>query len=126
MFLNWTHAKAGKDTRAILNEKKQETLVAQCSYCLRSNPTPRNTLSARPSVRNVFSPSNANAHQSNMCACVLDFLIFLEEEEEKEDDNNNNDEEEDNKDKEEEEEEDNDNDDDDDKEEEDDKNNNEE
>ena len=22
MFLNWTHAKAGKDTRAILNEKK--------------------------------------------------------------------------------------------------------
>ena len=26
------------------------------------HPTPRNALSVRPSVRDVFTPSNANAH----------------------------------------------------------------
>ena len=40
---------------------------------LKLYPTPRNALSVGPSVT-FFTPSNANAHQSNMRVCALDFL----------------------------------------------------
>ena len=52
---------------------------------LKLYPTPRNALSVGPSVT-FFTPSNANAHQSNMRVCALDFLkkkIGDEEDEDK-------------------------------------------
>ena len=47
---------------------KQQTVKHSYIY-----PTPRNALFVRWFVRDVFTPSNALAHQSNEWACALDF-----------------------------------------------------
>ena len=74
-----------------------------------SHPTPRITLFVRSFVT-FFTPSNANAHQSYMWVCALDFLkkdnnnLNANNNKEEEEVNNDNDEEEEEVDDEEEEE----------------------
>ena len=63
----------------------QNYVPLQCEHCIEQvkfnlwwlcigyiYPTPRNALFVRPSVT-FFTPSNANAHQSKLWACTLDF-----------------------------------------------------
>ena len=91
----------------------QNYVPLQCEHCIEQvkfnlwwlcigyiYPTPRNALFVRPSVT-FFTPSNANAHESNEWACALDFAKNdndNDNEEEEEDNDNDND---DNKEKEE-------------------------
>ena len=82
----WRCFKLSRSRNTLSNIWWEEMLLQIMKYCsfkylvrgdVATNPTPRNALSVGPLVRSFvtfFTPSNANAHQSYMWACTLDFL----------------------------------------------------